>query len=437
MTVAETTDPRIRAARLLEVARQSDPKGDRVQIVLAMLLLFTMSLTTAPSGIAFAALAVYTILRLHKTSACYEPVLRTPLLRIALVWVIWCAVTIFWSSSPEQGFDELSSTRMLLLPLLLWPVINRGPWLIVAVLAGVLVQNGVQLIHALNLTDALRHGEGLRVGGLLHPIQTGVLCSCAVCWYLSAIIHEKSWRRWGAVVLAGIAFAGLIATGSRGPWLALAVALPLQVILIVIRRPAARKAALIATICGILAGVVVMFLGYRMISERFEDAKTEFRAAIEEGDYGTSVGLRIGLWSWAWNTFREKPLLGHGLGSFREVMITQPSYMKAEERWPEHAVEYMQRDHAHSSYLHLLSSTGIFGAAFFVALLIMALIGAWRSPLDHPFADGVLPALVVWIIAAQFDALHLNAHMLGLLMFLVMLSLPVRPRYIDESAVMD
>ena len=149
------------------------------------------------------------------------------------------------------------------------------------------------------------------------------------------------------------------------------------------------------------------------------------------------MGLRIGFWSWAWNTFREKPLLGHGLGSFREVMITQPSYMKAEERWPEHAKDYMQRDHAHSSYLHLLSGTGVFGAALFVALLIIALVGAWRSPLDHSFADGVLPALVVWIIAAQFDALHLNAHMLGVLMFLVTLSLPVRPRYEDKNPVIN
>lgn len=429
MTQTETTDVRIRAAKLLDEARQRDPGGDRVRLVLAMLLLFTMSLTTAPSGIAFALLAIYTLIRLPWTSACYDPVLRTLVMRIALAWVVWCAVTIVWSSNRGQGFDELSSTRMLLLPLMLWAVINRGPWLIVAVLTGVLVQNGVQLIHALNLTDALRHGEGIRVGGLLHPIQTGILCGCAVCWYLSAIIHERSWRRWGAVVLAGIAFAGLIATGSRGPWLALAVALPLQMILIVIRRPAARKAALIATVCGILAGVIVMLLGHRMITERFEDAAMEYRAAIEEGDYGTSVGLRIGLWSWAWDSFREKPLLGHGLGSFRDVMITQPTYLKAEERWPERAKDYMQRDHAHSTYLHLLSSAGVFGAGLFAALLIITLVGAWRSPLDHPFADGMLPALVVWIIAVQFDALHLNSHMLGLLMFLVTLTLPMRPRY--------
>lgn len=275
MTRAETTDVRIRAAGLLNEARQRDPRGDLVRIALAMFLLFTMSLTTAPSSVAFALLAVYTIIRLPWTNACYDPALRTTALRIALAWVIWCAVTIFWSSNREQGFDELSSTRMLLLPLMLWAVINRGPWLILAVLAGILAQNGVQLIHALKLTDALRHGEGLRVGGLLHPIQTGVLCGCAVCWYLSAIIHEKSWRRWGAVMLAGIAFAGLIATGSRGPWLALAVALPLQVILIVIRRPWVRKAAFIATICGLLVGIFVMLIGHRMITERFDDAKEE------------------------------------------------------------------------------------------------------------------------------------------------------------------
>ena len=118
-------------------------------------------------------------------------------------------------------------------------------------------------------------------------------------------------------------------------------------------------------------------------------------------------------------------------------MITQPTYLAAEERWPERAKEYMQRDHAHSTYLHLLSGAGVFGAGLFVELFIVALVGAWRSPLDHPFADGVLPALVVWIIAAQFDALHLNAHMLGLLMFLVTLTLPVRPRYDDKNPVLN
>lgn len=412
-----------------ERARRLDPFGQPVHEWLATAFLFTLAVSTALSAVAFGALTIFTILRLPKIHACYRPLLRTPMAWLTLSWLGWCALTLLWSLNPGQGLDELGAARHVLLPVLFWPVLGRRTRLIAALLAGVLLQNCIQVLHVLEITDLMKHGANARTGGLLHPIQTGVFCGVAICWYLPYIVHQRSPKRWLSLAPAAAAFIGLILTGSRGPWLATLIAVPVELALIFVRRSAARRSVLVLAAAGLLVTLAGAVAGRGMIVPRLQDAAAEYHAAVDEGDYGTSVGLRIGLWSWAWGMFRERPLVGHGLGSFRTGMIEQPSYRRAAERWPERAESYMQRDHAHSTYLHLLAVAGLPGAMLFVSMLMWTLIAAWRVPLVHPFDDGLLAAVILWMVTVQFDALHLNGHMMGLLFFLVTLALPAaRPR---------
>jgi len=402
----------------------SEPPVDRVYLAACAVFLFLLPVSTALSGIGMAVMVIVAFLAWPKFSSTLWPVVRSPIMWTALAWLAWCALTLAWSGDPGQGLDELGAARHLLVPLLLWPLLAERRLLVAALLGGVFIQNLVQFAHALGLLEAGAHGADGRTGGWLHPIQTGAFCGAALCWHLAWIVHERSRWRWLALIPALAAFAGLLLTGSRGPWLATLIAVPLELVIIIARRPGRRRFALVLAGAGVLAASVGGSIARGMIAQRLQSAADEYRGAIEREEFGTSVGLRIGLWTWAWDAFRARPVTGHGAGSFRALMIEQPAYQRAAARDPALAKEYIQRDHAHSTYLHLLACTGVIGAGLFIAFMVQALIAAWRLPLRYPLDEAVFPALILWMIVVQFDALHLNGHMFGLLCFLVALALP-------------
>ena len=69
-TKQSADDRHANVARLLRDTAAADPAAHRVHLGLAMVFLFTLGWSTAPSGIAFALLAVYALLRLPRTNAC-------------------------------------------------------------------------------------------------------------------------------------------------------------------------------------------------------------------------------------------------------------------------------------------------------------------------------------------------------------------------------
>jgi O-antigen ligase len=95
-------------------------------------------------------------------------------------------------------------------------------------------------------------------------------------------------------------------------------------------------------------------------------------------------------------------------------------------RTGEMRVEYLSRDHAHSTYLHTLANQGAVGLGLLVLVLLALLRQCWRDRPDHPYSDGTLFALLCWIVGAQFDCYELNGHQLGLIAFIAGLTLPGR-----------
>src|SRR5689334_7276427 len=135
---------------------------------------------------------------------------------------------------------------------MLWPVLDRLPWLIGSALLGVLAQNGVQLMQALGWMAPRTSDPADRFAGLTHAIKTATWCCAAMCWNLSAILRATGLKRWASLGLFAAATAGLVLSGSRGPWIAAAVTMPLMLLTIVIRRPSIRRAAVILSIGGLL-----------------------------------------------------------------------------------------------------------------------------------------------------------------------------------------
>jgi O-antigen ligase len=422
--------PREQAAvnALMDNARLRDPLGHQIQTVLAIIYLITLPLATAASGIAFALLLANTLLRLPHTARVMDVALDVRSLWWFTAFIIWCAISLTWSPDPGHGFDEIAASRVLLTPLMLWPILDRLPWLIAAALVGVFAQNAAQLLHALDWVN-LRPDEGAgRHGGLIHPIHSGAWCVAAMCWHLFASWRGRGWIRWISIVGLLIAAAGLVATGSRGPWISALISIPLMAVVTLIRRPPLRKPIIVLGAIMLVASVAAWPKARVIIADRVLASVGEWQRATDNGVYWTSVGARVGMNRWAWAIFRAHPLCGIGAGGYPSAQAQDADFQAAMKRLPHRRFhDLMVHDHPHSSTLYLLSTTGIIGSLLFGAGVFTALRRAWRDPPNNLYADAAFFIMIGWIVGAQFDTYNLNGHLWGMFALLIALTMPKRP----------
>ena len=133
--------------KLLAYGYQRDPVGDKVHTMFACLYLFCLPLTTAPASTSLVILFVHSLLRLPTTWRTLTPLLKSSVYWSIIVWALYSTLSIAWSSDRTMGWDHAGSMWItaIPIPMLLWPVLRRWKWLIAAGLAGVVVQNLLQL----------------------------------------------------------------------------------------------------------------------------------------------------------------------------------------------------------------------------------------------------------------------------------------------------
>jgi O-antigen ligase len=106
-----------------------------------------------------------------------------------------------------------------------------------------------------------------------------------------------------------------------------------------------------ATVIGLLAGSMILWLGVTKALERFEQLAHQ----------GVGRELRVAMYGDTWQIFRDHPWTGTGLGTLIAV-------------YPRYESFYNGRtvDHAHNDFLELLADTGLVGGvcgALFMGLL--------------------------------------------------------------------
>jgi O-antigen ligase len=412
---------RVAMAALLEDARRRDPIGHHVHTALAAIYVLLLVLTTAPKDIAFAILLVYALMRMPHTWRTYTFLVRDPMGALLIGWGLWQGISLAWSADRGQGLEEWRACRVLFTVIAIWPVVTNVAWLIGAMLVGVLAQNVVQLLQHLEWFG-LAPGMNGRLRGLLHPIHTATICTMAMCWHLSAMLHRpgalRFWLFAAGLVAASV---GLVFTGSRGPWIAAGVALPFALVVTALRRPPARRVGLVLIVAAVVGGVAAWPSLGPFVAKRVEQARVDL-AAAESGDYDTHVGLRLAMWRSAWRAFREAPIGGVGTGGYGEAAGRD-----------EHAALLSGESHAHSMYMHVLACNGLVGVGLLAGVIVIALARGWRDPPDHLFADGNLPALIAWLVGAMFDAYQLTGQLFGVLLVLMVVTTPLRPDARERS----
>ena len=243
------------------------------------------------------------------------------------------------------------------------------------------------------------------LAGLLEVL--GVFGLSIACW--------SRWPLWSKLLVgyvAGVCYAGVAMTGSRGGYLSVAASLIIFAILglcvlgaagksLVLRFGIAGLAALIA----VLIATAWLFHSSAVLSER-------------AGTIIDPKNIRLQLWTAAIEQWKLQPLIGTGGGTYR--------YYGRQLRDPK-----MQSDpiDVHNDYLHLLCEYGAIGAAGFLLFLYAHLrhglqsfiqFGPRRaarggSPLSNRLAlnIGALCAVAAYIVHSTVDFnLHIPANAL-------------------------
>lgn len=190
-----------------------------------------------------------------------------------------------------------------------------------------------------------------------------------------------------SLVFILLLFAGLVATESRGGWIAFAVGL-MAMAWLMRRMP---RSAQPGRWRGLLAGLALVFatvIGAKAILAEpvGSDVIEQIQATLPFADAAGSVGHRFMLYRIAWDLIRERPLMGYGYRTFGV-------YQDREQD----AFFSMRTDFVHNDYLQIWMEAGIAGL-----LSLFAMIGFfyWQSIAALRRLDGTRGAWLLALLSA-------------------------------------
>jgi O-antigen ligase len=303
---------------------------------------------------------------------------RQPLVWVLVAWAAWVGASLLWTPDRAKGGWELASLRFVYPLLVAWPLMRHRRLLVYALAVGFLLTNASQVLlwlgHSMGVEWLqFKAPHPRNAGWWAHPAVCGYMFVAALGLHLPAAMMGRGRARWFAALGCVATIAGMIATGTRGAWIA-SVALIVVVagVAVVTRRWSVRSGVIGAAVVGVLA-VGVWFVAGEKIVERGTAGLAEIRAALVEGKYETDTGGRIKFAKWAWEMGTERPVWGHGAGSYEHWVQAR----LAREGRVDAGVKVAPQ--AHNLWLHVFATLGLVGVVIAGAVAWVATRGAFRG----------------------------------------------------------
>jgi O-antigen ligase len=385
-----------------------DARGDRIHLAFALGWCFLMGWPMSFTEIALAPLGVTYAARLWLIRHAARWAFVTPLGLALLAWSVWQGVTLLWTPDWGLGVKQVAALRFCAAYVFLWPVLEHRRSLIAALGLGFLctvlsqAASFVGYEWGIEWLQRWDYREHARNGGWWGATQTGEVLAVAVALYLPTVMMGRGKPRAWAGVATLMIVGGLAATGTRAGWVAGLVALTASAYLAVRRLPgkAAAKRLAWVGVGAVLAGAVgVGVAGPGFVASRYERVRQEIGRALNEGDYATNDGMRVLLARWGVEAWREKPVVGHGSGSYRAWVLANKHESGRAYEWFRDA----NFIHPHNTLLHVAVTAGLVGV-----VLALGVIGlAWReaSRGRTPLELGVAAGIAAVVGLTPFDSL--------------------------------
>jgi len=404
-------------------AAVADPFGDRVHVILFVLFGLLLPIGGIPwaKEVVFGAIIVWCVLRatVGRVAYAWTSAWHSPLIWLIFGWMAWSALSITWSHDPTWGADQWKGLRLLLIPILFWPVAHRWRSALAAFTAGGTVIAIIVIAQAFDWIGM--EWAGSRPMAFMGYCG-GVLAATSAAHFGFTLTQPG---RWSVVWhLAGLAITllALIFNETRSAWLGVLLAAMLTVLVVVGLRATLRARALLI-VTAILTGLAIATTidagllesqGANRVAARLERAVQEFEEptgkALWRSPNRGSARFRLRIWNAIIVVSKQRPIAGWGLGGISHAIQDYPGLTFAKRG----AITDHQYD-PHSSYLYQMGSTGYIGLLLMLGTLLTAIwLFVTRIRCD---ATLVVPLamLSVWIVGSVFESSILSGTAVGLL----------------------
>ncbi|MBL4810255.1 MAG: O-antigen ligase family protein [Phycisphaerales bacterium] len=387
-----------------------DRIGDRIHLVLACVAMIGIAGPVSFVDFLVMPLVAFFLIRVVNTFPIWIHGFGQPVVLVGLMLAGLMGLSLLWSADPVAGLEHIGELRWLAMIGFVYPVIEHRRVLIACLCIGFVIGNGVQVIDAFDgfgnawLADRLWHEPG-RVSGWWDPAVGGSILVAALGLHLPAAVMGRGRGRVVGFAGSMVTIVALMATGTRGGWIAAVVLVMIALLIAGFQRRRRFGPMMVggAMLVVVISALVVVKGG--ALGDRIGIARDEIRMAID-GDVGTSTGARISMGHQAVRAGLAHPVGGLGAGGFRSWM-------------EEETVEVLDdQAHPHSSMLRLWSEHGLPGVLIGVLLASVLLVNAWRcvpSGDRGTYLMGPFFAVLGLILVSGFDSVLINVNTMAMM----------------------
>ena len=297
------------------------------------------------------------------------------------LFVLWNALSVFWSENPNRSFAHAKTwAQMLLLVLILWDLYTTRSSILAglqAYIVGGYVAVGSALYNFFTGNAYYTNYQRFSPGET-NPDGFGFIMALGipVAWYLAGSLPSSGIARFFRFinyVYIPAALLGIALSGTRTALLASVVGMAFGLASLTRLRLIAR-----ILIFALLASIILILLPYVETLKSFQRLGTT-GTELTSGD----LNNRTNNWRDGLASFEEHPLLGVGANMYRSVnSLAKDNQGKV----------------SHNSYLSILVELGLIGFILFGIILVITFAQAWRQPKWQSWFW--LTVLAVWGIGA-------------------------------------
>lgn len=326
------------------------------------------------------------------------PIVLPPLTLPLSAFALCVTVSGMLAGGPEEGLDSFLTLRALVVYFWSYQVFVKHPQVRSVTLAALLsvgavtgVWGTIQQLFDFHPGEKFKYlqATGFTNNPMAFAGQMEVTASIALALLLTKTHGLLPGKLSNTAVFALITvcnLAGLFFASERSAWLGIIVAILLMAACI-------SRRALVRMALALVVTAATAWFAVPVVQKRMVPLLTNFQTDI-------STRVRLTVWEASLDIWQQQPVFGVGIRNYPRL------------DFPEAIVpgKSLYLVHAHSNYLHVLTTLGMVGLLGYLYLLgatVLLALRSWRAQeepsLDRTIALGTLSATVSLIVAGIFE----------------------------------